>query len=43
MGYNTKRESFPTNILAGMFNFTEAQLFQIEDTAERVAPKVSFT
>ena len=42
MGYNTTRESFPTNILAGMFNFTEAQLFQIDDVAERVAPKVSF-
>ena len=43
MGYNTTRESFPTNILAGMFNFSEAQLFQIEDATERVAPKVSFT
>jgi LemA protein len=43
MGYNTSRESFPTNILAGMFNFTEAQLFQVEDAAERAAPKVSFT
>ncbi len=43
MAYNTTRESFPTNILAGMFNFTEAQLFKIEDAAERVAPKVSFS
>ena len=43
MTYNTTRESFPTNVLAGMFNFTEAQLFQIEDAAERAAPKVSFT
>jgi len=43
MSYNTTRESFPTNVLAGMFNFTEAQLFQIEDAAERAAPKVSFT
>ena len=43
MGYNTTRESFPTNILAGMFNFTEAQLFQIDDAAERAAPKVSFS
>jgi LemA protein len=42
MTYNTTRESFPTNVLAGMFNFAEAQLFQIEDTAERAAPKVSF-
>lgn len=43
MTYNTRRESFPTNILAGMFNFSEAQLFQIEDATERAAPKVSFT
>jgi LemA protein len=43
MTYNTRRESFPTNILAGMFNFSEAQLFQIEDAAERAAPKVSFS
>jgi LemA protein len=42
MTYNTTRESFPTNVLAGMFNFAEAQLFQIEDAAERAAPKVSF-
>jgi len=43
MTYNTSRESFPTNILAGMFNFAEAQLFQIDNAAEREAPKVSFT
>ena len=43
MAYNTTRESFPTNVLAGMFNFAAAQLFQIEDAAERAAPKVSFS
>ena len=43
MVFNTTRERFPTNILAGMFNFAAAQLFQIEDAAERAAPKVSFT
>jgi LemA protein len=43
MTYNTARESFPTNILAGMFNFSEAQLFQIENAAERAAPQVKFT
>ena len=42
MTYNTARESFPTNILAGMFNFAEAQLFQIENAAERAAPQVKF-
>ena len=43
MTYNTRRESFPTNILAGMFNFAEAALFQIENAAERAAPQVKFT
>jgi LemA protein len=42
-GYNTTRERFPTNILAGMFNFGEAQLFQVENAAERAAPQVKFT
>ena len=41
--YNTTRESFPTNTIAGMFNFGEAQLFQVENAAEREAPKVKFT
>lgn len=43
MLYNTKREVFPTSIIAGMFNFQEAHLFEIEQPAEREAPKVSFT
>lgn len=42
MQYNTKRETFPTVILAGMFNFGPAQLFEIEDVAQREAPKVQF-
>ncbi|MBI5423765.1 MAG: LemA family protein [Opitutae bacterium] len=41
--YNTSRESFPTNILAGMFNFAEAQLFQVDNAAERAAPQVKFS
>ncbi len=42
-GYNTTRERFPTNFIAGMFNFAEAQLFQVENATEREAPKVKFT
>ena len=42
MTYNTKREVFPTSIVAGMFNFAPAELFQIENAAEREAPKVQF-
>jgi len=41
--YNTKREVFPTNVIANTFNFSEAQLFQVDVAAERAAPKVSFT
>jgi LemA protein len=41
--YNTKREVFPTNLIAGIFNFAEAALFQVENAAEREAPKVKFS
>ncbi|MDP7399999.1 MAG: LemA family protein [Lentisphaeria bacterium] len=40
--YNTARETFPTALIAGTFNFTEAQLFEIQE-AEKEAPQVSFT
>jgi len=42
MVYNTGREVFPTNLVAGAFNFTRAELFVIESPAEKQAPKVSF-
>lgn len=42
MSYNTSRETFPNNIISGMFNFQEAQLFEIDREAEGQAPKVSF-
>lgn len=41
MTYNTQRESFPSNIIAGMFNFIEKDLFEIPE-AEKVVPKVEF-
>ena len=43
MVYNTTRETFPNVVFAPMFGFTAAQLFQIEDQAEREAPKVTFS
>ena len=43
MGYNTQREMFPTNLIAGTFNFGPAELFVIEKPEEKEAPKVSFT
>ena len=42
MEYNTSRETFPNVVLAGMFGFLPAELFHIEDPAEKAAPKVSF-
>jgi len=42
MAYNTAREVFPNNIIANMFAFKEAQLFEINVESEREAPKVSF-
>src|SRR6266478_6173590 len=42
MSYNTQREAFPTNTIAGAFNFGPAELFVIEKPAEKEAPKVSF-
>jgi len=43
MTYNTDREVFPSNLLAGMFNFMAAELFVIDKPEEKVAPKVSFS
>jgi len=42
MVYNTTREKFPTNIVAGVFNFGPAELFVLERPEQREAPKVSF-
>ena len=41
--FNNKIEMFPSNIVAGMFNFTQEEFFEIEDEAEREVPKVQFT
>ena len=42
MHYNTRIESVPTNIVAGMFSFGREEFFELSDAAEREAPKVSF-
>jgi LemA protein len=39
---NTKIQSFPTNIIAGMFNFQQRQFFEISDPTERAVPTVKF-
>jgi LemA protein len=43
MEYNTKRESFPDTVFAGMFGFQAATLLEATESAEeRKAPRVSF-
>jgi LemA protein len=42
MAYNTRREVFPTNLIAGPFNFAPAELFVIDKPEQKDAPKVSF-
>ena len=40
--YNTKIEQFPSNIIAGMFNFTQREFFEVEDEAQREPVAVKF-
>ncbi|MBI2437680.1 MAG: LemA family protein [Lentisphaerae bacterium] len=43
MTYNISRETFPSVIVANLFAFMAAQLFEITAEQERQAPKVAFT
>ncbi|MDD5327369.1 MAG: LemA family protein [Phycisphaerae bacterium] len=40
--FNNKIQMFPSNIVANMFNFSKRDFFELENAAEREAPKVSF-
>ncbi len=40
--YNTKQQQFPTNLVAGMANAAPAELWEIEEAAERAVPNVDF-
>ena len=40
--YNTKTEVFPASMIAGMFNFGQATLFEVADEGERESVKVDF-
>lgn len=42
LGLNNKVESFPTNIIAGIFNFKQAEFFEIEEAGAREPVKVKF-
>jgi LemA protein len=41
--FNNKIQMFPSNIIAGTFNFAKRDFFELESPAEREVPKVSFT
>ena len=43
MTYNTTREVFPNNLLAGTFQFTPAELFLVDQAEQKDAPKVSLS
>lgn len=43
MRYNTKVQSVPTNIIAGIFKFRDETFFELENKAEREVPKVNFS
>ncbi len=42
MKYNTKTQTFPQNLVAGIFGFKQEDFFELEDAAEREAPQVKF-
>ena len=42
MRYNTYREQFPANLIAGAFNFGAGDLFELQEEAAREPVRVSF-
>jgi LemA protein len=42
MNYNTRIQTFPRNVVAGMFSFRESPFFEVEDAAQREVPQVKF-
>lgn len=41
--YNTRREIFPTSIIASWFNFKKRDMFELEDLSEKEVPEVKFS
>lgn len=39
---NVKVESFPSNLIANVFNFIQADYFELEDPGDRAVPQVAF-
>lgn len=42
MHFNNGREQFPSNIIAGMFNFAEMPMWEVESEEAKAVPKVDF-
>lgn len=42
MSYNTRREQFPDSLIAGLFRFDAAEMWQMENQEARHAPRVDF-
>ena len=40
--YNNKLQMFPSSVVARMFKFSERQMFEIEDAAQKEPVKVEF-
>ena len=40
--FNNKIQMFPSSVIAGAFSFSKRDFFEVESTAEREVPKVSF-
>ena len=40
--YNTSIQSFPSNLIANHFGFTQVEFFELDDEAAKKAPKVQF-
>jgi len=40
--YNTATQTFPNNVVAGLFHFSQMDFFEIKDPAHKEAPNVKF-
>jgi len=41
-GYNTRLESFPDNVLGGMFGFMRRDFFELDESSSKKSPQVKF-
>ncbi len=41
--YNTRREIFPTSLIANWFSFKQREMFELEDLKEKEVPEVKFS